>query len=99
MSEPCQSRRENDEYVCPRCRFRWAVDDDDPPSCLTATQINRRTGLVPLEDRPRQTGQTKSKYAREVLGTTPGQLTRLTKARAAVAPDGRVYRPTKFKEE
>jgi len=31
---PHMRRREGDEYFCPRCSKRWAVDDEEPGPCV-----------------------------------------------------------------
>ncbi len=36
--DDCKAYKELDEMTCPRCGFRWDVNDDDPPDCLTKKQ-------------------------------------------------------------
>lgn len=37
------------EMCCGRCDFVWDADDQDPPKCLTKTQINRKRGRAHLK--------------------------------------------------
>jgi len=42
----CNKRREQDEYVCDRCGYRWDINDPEPPRCKT----KREAGLTSIAE-------------------------------------------------
>ena len=39
MKNNCRAVREQDEYVCHRCGYRWDIKDPQPPRCKTKREI------------------------------------------------------------
>ena len=44
--DECKAYQESDEMVCPRCGYRWDVNDIDPPKCRT----DKEMGLVKVQE-------------------------------------------------
>lgn len=42
MTTICKKYREQDEYVCARCGYRWDVSDPEPPKCLSKQEFSQK---------------------------------------------------------
>ncbi len=38
----CEASRMNDQKFCQRCGVVWDIDDDDPPKCKTASEVQKQ---------------------------------------------------------
>jgi len=48
----CEARQEGDQFKCHRCGLYWAINNQNPPKCLTKQEIQyerNRRGIAEME--------------------------------------------------